>query len=113
LRTDSDRVYAAGGALAHRTPEEYPDKGKSMARTFNLADLFEVVAGVVPERMAFIGGEHGLSYRQLDERATRLASALRARGIGRGDNVGIQFYKSAEYLETFPACCKSGARRCV
>ncbi|SFA82745.1 fatty-acyl-CoA synthase [Collimonas sp. OK607] len=80
-----------------------------MARTFNLADLFEVVAGVVPERIAFICGAHRLSFRQLDERATRLACGLRARGIGRLDNVGIQLYNSAEYLETFLACCKIGA----
>ena len=80
-----------------------------MTRTFNLADLFEVVAGAVPERTAFICGNQRLSYRELDERATRLASALRARGITRGDNVGIALHNSAEYLETFLACCKIGA----
>ncbi len=80
-----------------------------MARSFNLADLFEVVANAVPERTAFICGEQRLSFRELDERATRLASALRARGLGRGDNVGIALYNSAEYLEAFLACCKIGA----
>lgn len=80
-----------------------------MTRSFNLADLFEVVANAVPDRTAFICGEQRLSFRALDERATRLASALRARGIQRGDNVGIQLYNSAEYLETFLACCKLGA----
>ncbi len=78
-------------------------------RTFNLADLFEIVAGAVPERTAFRCGDARLSFRELDARATRLASALRARGIGRGDNVGIQLYNSVEYLETFFACCKIGA----
>ncbi len=78
-------------------------------RSFNLADLFEVVASAVPERTAFICGAQRLSYRELDERATRLASALRARGVQRGDNVGIGLYNSAEYLETFLACCKIGA----
>ena len=80
-----------------------------MTRTFNLADLLEVVAGAVPERTAFVCGAQRLSYRELDERATRLASALRARGVRRGHNVGIQLYNSAEYLETFLACCKIGA----
>ena len=80
-----------------------------MSRTFNLADLFEVVAAAVPERTAFICGDQRLSFRELDERATRLASALRARGITRGDNVGIELFNSAEYLETFLACCKIGA----
>ncbi len=80
-----------------------------MTRSFNLADLFEVVVTAVPERTAFICGGQRLSFRQLDERATRLASALRARGLGRGDNVGIALHNSAEYLETFLACCKIGA----
>lgn len=80
-----------------------------MSRTFNLADLFEVVAGVVPQRLAFICGDHRLTYQQLDDRATRLASALRNRGVQRGSNVGIQLHNSAEYLEAFLACCKIGA----
>ena len=78
-------------------------------RSFNLADLFEVVAGAVPERTAFICGPQHLSFRELDQRATRLASALRQRGLGRGDNVGIGLHNSAEYLEAFFACCKIGA----
>ncbi|MBL0150786.1 MAG: acyl-CoA synthetase [Ideonella sp.] len=81
----------------------------SRNRTFNLADLFEIVAGVVPDRIAFRCGARQLSYRELDQRATRLASALRARGVGRGDHVGLMLYNSAEYLEGFFACCKIGA----
>lgn len=37
-----------------------------------------MVADAVPERTAFVCGAQRLSYRELDERATRLASALRA-----------------------------------
>ncbi len=80
-----------------------------MTRTFNLADLFEVVAQAVPDRLAFVCGSHQMTYRELDKRSTRLASALRDRGLGRGDNVGIELYNSAQYLESFLACCKIGA----
>ena len=80
-----------------------------MARTYNLADLFEIVAGVVPERKAFVCGDKQLSFAQLNIRANQLGNALRAKGIKRGDNVGIQLYNSAEYLETFFACMKIGA----
>jgi fatty-acyl-CoA synthase len=80
-----------------------------MTRTFNLADLLEVVAQAVPERVAFVCGAQRLSYAELDARATRLASALRARGVRRGHHVGIQLHNSAAYLETFFACCKLGA----
>jgi fatty-acyl-CoA synthase len=80
-----------------------------MTRTFNLADLFEIVVGAVPERTAFICGTQQLSFAELDRRATQLASALRARGVQRGHNVGIQLHNCAAYLETFFACCKIGA----
>ena len=80
-----------------------------MKRTFNLADIFELVVQAVPERIAFGCGEQKLTFKQLDERANQLGNALRARGIGRGDNVGIQLYNCAEYLEAFFACCKIGA----
>ena len=80
-----------------------------MTRSFNLADIFEVVAQAVPERTAFVCGAQCLSFAQLDERATRLASALRAQGVKRGHHVGIQLHNSAAYLETFFACCKLGA----
>lgn len=81
----------------------------SNTRSYNLADLFEIVAGCVPDRIAFRCGSHSLTYRQLDERANRFGSALRARSLGRGDHVGIQLYNSAEYLESFLGCCKIGA----
>ncbi|MBP6105039.1 MAG: AMP-binding protein [Steroidobacteraceae bacterium] len=81
----------------------------SRPRTFNLADLFEIVAGCVPDRTAFRCGEHSLTFRELDESANRFGSALRARGLGRGDHVGIQLYNSVEYLEAFLGCCKVGA----
>lgn len=80
-----------------------------MKRTFNLADIFEVVAQAVPDRIAFGCGEQKLTFSQLDKRANQLGNALRARGIGRGDNVGIQLYNCAEYLEAFFACSKIGA----
>lgn len=80
-----------------------------MTRTFNLADIFELVVQAVPDRLAFGCGEQKLSFKQLDERANQLGNALRVRGIGRGDNVGIQLYNGAEYLEAFFACCKIGA----
>lgn len=80
-----------------------------MKRTFNLADIFELVTQAVPDRIAFGCGEQKLTFSQLNERANQLGNALRARGIGRGDNVGIQLYNCAEYLEAFFACTKIGA----
>mgnify|MGYP000948654348 CR=1 FL=1 len=52
-----------------------------MARTYNLADLFEIVAGVVPERKAFVCGDKQLSFAQLNTRANQLGNALRAQRL--------------------------------
>jgi len=74
--------------------------------TFNLADLFESIADAVPEREAIAAAERRLTYAELDLRATRLANALAARGIGHGDCVGVQLANGTEYLEAMLAAYK-------
>lgn len=56
---------------------------------FNVADLFEHAVDAVPDRIALICADRHLTYRELDERANRLAHHLAARGIGAGDHVGV------------------------
>lgn len=73
---------------------------------FNLADLFESVADVVPDQPAVAAEERRLTYAQLDGRANRLAHHLVAAGIGTGDRVGLQLANGTEYLEGMLACFK-------
>jgi acyl-CoA synthetase (AMP-forming)/AMP-acid ligase II len=73
---------------------------------FNLADLYECVADHVPEREALVAGDRRLTYRELDQRANRLAHSLAAAGVGPDDRVGLYLYTCAEYLETMLACFK-------
>lgn len=73
---------------------------------FNLADLFECVAGVIPDREAVVWRDTRLTYRQLDRRANRLAHGLEAIGLGAGDHMGILTYSRPEYLETMVAAYK-------
>ena len=68
--------------------------------TFNLADLFECIADAVPDRTALVAGDVRLTYRELDERANRIAHHLAGIGVGPGDSVGIQAYNRAEWIET-------------
>ncbi|HTK64243.1 MAG TPA: AMP-binding protein [Pseudonocardia sp.] len=74
--------------------------------TFNLADLWEAVARAVPDRVAVISEGTGATYRELDERASRLAHWLLGRGIGPGDRVGVMLRNVPEHLETYLACFK-------
>jgi 3-oxocholest-4-en-26-oate---CoA ligase len=73
---------------------------------FNLADLFESVAERVPQRHAVSWRDTRLTYRQLDERANRLAHGLEDLGVGRDDHVGIYMFSRPEYLETMVASYK-------
>jgi len=72
--------------------------------SWNLADLFESVVDVIPDREALVvpnavGGPRRLTFAELDARANRLAHALADRGIVPGDKVGIYAYNSPEWVE--------------
>jgi len=73
---------------------------------FNLADCFEAVAGAVPDRVAVVCRDRRLTYRELDEQATRLAHGLAALGVSAGDHVGCYLYNSIEHVELMLACYK-------
>ena len=79
-------------------------------RHFNLADIWECAADLVPHREALVvvGGPNGrrLTYGALEERANRLAHALRERGVGPGDHVGCYLRNGTEYVEAFLAAFK-------
>jgi acyl-CoA synthetase (AMP-forming)/AMP-acid ligase II/acyl-coenzyme A thioesterase PaaI-like protein len=73
---------------------------------FNIADLFESIADAIPDKPALVSGERRLSFRQLDERANRLANHLRARGFGPGQHLGLHLYNGTEYIEALLAAFK-------
>ncbi len=80
-----------------------------MARPLHLADLFEIVAATVPDRLAIISDSARLTYAALDDRCNRLATGLAAQGVTRGDHVGLYLCNGPAYLEGFIAACKLGA----
>ena len=73
---------------------------------WNLADLFEAVADAVPDRTAIVVGDRRLSFREVDERATRLAHHLAEHGVKPGDHVGLYLYNGPEYVEGLFAAYK-------
>jgi acyl-CoA synthetase (AMP-forming)/AMP-acid ligase II len=80
-----------------------------MARTFNLADLFEQVAVAAPDRTAVVAGADRRTYGELDERCNRFANHLLSIGVGRGDHVAIHAMNCIEWVEAFWACFKISA----
>jgi acyl-CoA synthetase (AMP-forming)/AMP-acid ligase II len=73
---------------------------------FNLADLFENAVDHFGEREYLVCDGKRRTYREMEERANRLAHHLAASGIGAGDHVGIYAYNSVEWVETLWAVFK-------
>ena len=76
---------------------------------FNIADLFECVVDHVADREALVCGDRRLTYRELDERSTRLAHGLVGLGMGPGDHVGLDLRNRVESVEAMLACFKARA----
>ncbi|MFT6955345.1 MAG: acyl-CoA synthetase (AMP-forming)/AMP-acid ligase II [Halieaceae bacterium] len=77
-----------------------------MAKHFNIADMFEMVADKVPGREALVCGESRANYGELEQRANQLAHFLLSCGVGPADHVGLYLYNCNEYLEAMLACFK-------
>jgi 3-oxocholest-4-en-26-oate---CoA ligase len=74
--------------------------------TFNLADLFELAVDEWPDRTYIVDDHHRRTYRELDDRANRLAHYLAAQGVGPGSHVGIYALNRVEWVETLWAVFK-------
>ena len=73
---------------------------------WNFGTVFESVADAIPEHTALVQDGRRRTWREFDERASRLAAAFRALGLGPGSKVAFYLYNSNEYLETLFATFK-------
>jgi fatty-acyl-CoA synthase len=76
------------------------------ASSANEATIWETVADAAGDAPAIVQGERVVSWEEFDDRASRLAAALAAMGVGPGGRVAIALYNSPEYLETVFAAFK-------
>jgi len=74
-----------------------------------LHELFERQADARPEAVALICGEARMTYGELEGRANRLAHHLRARGVRRGDRVGLWLPRSMDLHVALLGILKAGA----
>jgi fatty-acyl-CoA synthase len=73
---------------------------------WNFGTIFESVADAIPDSPALVQDERRRTWRELDERAARLAAAFRALGLGPGSKVAFYLYNCNEYLEALFATFK-------
>ena len=85
----------------NRTRVNYP-------RDWYLDELFEERSRAGPERIAVRYGDDLLTYRQLNERADKIACQLRMLGVGPGDLVGFCVERSLDMLVGLLGILKTG-----
>ena len=86
----------------NRTGSDYP-------RDKCVHQLFEAQAARTPEATAVKFRDQQLTYRELNDRANRLAHYLRRCGIGREERVGVYVERSLDMMVALFAVQKAGA----
>lgn len=76
-----------------------------------IGKMFENTVNKYPEREALVYQQKGQrwTYRQWEERVNKLANALMAAGIGKGDVVSAFLFNTSEFVTTLFAAAKIGA----
>jgi amino acid adenylation domain-containing protein len=72
-------------------------------------ELVQAQAERTPDRIAVVDGEAALTYRELEDRASRLAHRLLRLGVRPGDRVGICVERSVSMLCSILGVLKAGA----
>jgi amino acid adenylation domain-containing protein len=82
-----------------------------LIRDETLADIFEATARSYPDRpaLALLGESAVLDYGELDRRSARVARALAAAGVRRGDKVGVWMRRSTELHVAILGILRAGA----
>ncbi|MCG0283775.1 AMP-binding protein [Streptomyces sp. PSAA01] len=73
-----------------------------------LAELFAQQVEQAPDAVAVVSGDSTVSYGTLDERSSRLAEALRRRGVGPETVVAVAMPRSADLVVALLAVGKAG-----
>jgi 3-oxocholest-4-en-26-oate---CoA ligase len=73
----------------------------------NVSSVYESIADADPGWIALVQGARRVTWRELDERASRLAAYFQAAGLQPGSRIVIALWNSVEYVETLLAACKA------
>ncbi|WP_051775464.1 non-ribosomal peptide synthetase [Paenibacillus tyrfis] len=88
--------------------EEFNDTAWPYLVDMTIHGLFEQVAAGMPEQEAVVFQDQRLTYRELNERANRLARTLRAKGLQAEQLVAIMSERSIEMIVAVLAVMKAG-----
>src|SRR2546423_2645800 len=74
----------------------------------NVADLVRIAAGRAADKAALVTATRSLSWTELDGLVDAAAAGLLARGLGRGDRVGVLLPNSIEFAVAYFAILRAG-----
>ena len=74
-----------------------------------LDQAFRCVADHSPGRICLVNGEEELTYAQLVDQVNRLANALSALGVRKGEKIALLFSNVPAYIVSYLACASIGA----
>lgn len=74
----------------------------------NIADILRMYAIRTPKKVATLDMNRTLTFGDWNKRANKLANALSALGLKKGDKVAVIAYNCIEWMEIYAACAKGG-----
>src|SRR5690242_2536955 len=74
-----------------------------------LADVLRPAMAIAPDRVAIYFEDRRITYRELDDVANRIASALVALGVQKGDRVVTHVDNRPEFVEIYQGVIRAGA----
>jgi long-chain acyl-CoA synthetase len=114
MRSELDRRYdellaeitGPGGRLVIDEDE----RGRPLVSNFpaTLPQFFKAFCALNAANEALVSGNERLTFAQLDQLSDRIAHGLAARGIGKGDRVGIAMRNCPSWVLTYMAVVKAG-----
>ena len=75
---------------------------------FPISHILPRARALYPDRLAVWDGEKRFTFEELGRRVDQLVGALKAKGVKRGDRVGILDVNSYRYAEAYYACAQAG-----
>ena len=88
--------------------EDWNATGTPLDTSLSIDGLVHARAVETPERTALVCRGRSLTYRELDERVSRMAHLLQSRGIGPDDRVAVLLDRELEMVVTLLAVIRAG-----
>ncbi|MGF7047827.1 fengycin family lipopeptide synthetase D [Paenibacillus sp. DS2015] len=103
-----EEIELLSGEERQQLLEQFNDTIADYSKEKTIHGLFEEQVERTPDRVAVVLEEEWLTYRQLNERANRLARILRDKGVEADTIVGIMAERSLEMIVGIMAILKAG-----